>query len=287
VKTYELRATSHPDLCRVVDCDGDWQFYFHRPTERYLRGITTVLNAGFEKGPGFHEAEKRATPEEWNRKLLAGSDRGDAIHQAISTILSGEPFGRYSNVLAADNVTNRCLRNDEWDAVLSFERFWTSHDCVVVAHEESACNLQLGIAGTLDVILRMRKACGDRYCKCAKFVDKLGLLDWKSGRGVYESFGAQVAALAHSDLVRLIGSHSIRWTGIVRVGTTHKRGFELAPYGLAETTLNFKRFRAALTIAEAHMPPFDAKHIREIPEELSLTIERENLIDTEAQERVA
>lgn len=298
MKTYEHRLTATPGLFRVVDRDGDWRFYFkcagpephaagcygsfHEATGKYLRAITSTLDAGFAKGHGFYLALKRASADEWERRLQLAGDKGDAVHQAIAKIFDGEVFNRKSLVLAENNCTERPLSHDEWSCVLAFERFWTMHDCILVSHEQSVANLELGYAGTLDVIFRMRKWCGraEKLCPCKPFINKLGLGDWKSGGGIYESHGAQVAALSRADLHRLIGDHRIDFTGVVRVGTKHKVGFEFEAYGPAATSKNFGHFKAALRLAAVHVPMFDPKCITDVADELSLTIEREDLSPT-------
>jgi len=280
MKTYELRATSNPHVFRVVDRAGEWAHYFEDTTNTYLRGATSILGRSYPKGEGFYIALKRATPEEWDRKLSEAGDRGDAIHQFIAKILSGEQCDRHTKVLAENNIDYRELADDEWDAILSFERWWNAHAPKLIAYEQTVASLSLGYAGTLDVICRLTKSCGARCCNCKDAVGKVALLDWKSGGGIYESYGAQVACYAYSDLSHLLHGLTVTVTGIVRIGTSHVTtgGYECKFYSQEETARNMDRFLAAKLLDDQNYRPFDpAKEIRDIPETLSLTIEREEI----------
>lgn len=279
MKSYDLHPTSNPDLFRVVDRNGNWQFYRFKPQGkrgRYLRGITSVLDIGLTKGERFERWLENNTAEAINRKLRLACDQGDAVHQGIALALSGATVHRGTEILAENNRDMRTFTDAEWLCMLAFERFWTSHKCALVAHEAAVINLRLGIAGTFDKILVMRATCGDKraQCQCAPFVDLAGLGDWKTGGGIYESHGAQVAALASCDLSQFIGKRPIGYTLIVRLGTDHKRGYQVEFYDRRETAANLKQFKAALTIATPRMPLLDRSDFKEFPDSLSLVVER-------------
>ena len=288
MKTYTLEPTSHKDLFRVVDREGDWEYYFHEPTKRYLPAVNFRLDTGYTKGARFAEYLKNISPDQADRKLKAAGERGDRVHQYIRSVflLAGAGAVQWKptrdfKVLAEDNRTEVELSNDEWDCILAFQEFWTRHDAVLIDYEFPVWNLKIGYAGTSDAIIRLRKACGVKACGCTKFVGKLGLVDWKSSGGIYESYGAQVAAYANGEnLKQILGRHKLEYTAIVRLGTKHKTtgGYEFEPYDQAETKLHFREFLAAVLISDAYLKPFDPeKEIVEIPDTLHLTVEREQL----------
>lgn len=287
MKNYDFRATSNPDLERVVDRRGDWNFYRYKQ-KRFLRGITTVLNDGLAKSEAYLRALKYANPIEWERKFFYASDKGDAVHQAIFNTLNGIVVTRFWLVLAEDNRTERQITDAEWSCLTSWARFWREHDCVLVAHEAAVCNPKRGIAGTLDILFRMRKACGYKggsyKCPCEDYVGLLLLGDWKTGGGIYESHEAQVAALATCDLSTLIGQRKIEATCVIRLGTTHKRGFEVAFYDSRQRKKHLRRFNSALVQAQEKRPMFNKDDIFDDPETLDVRIERENLAPASAQE---
>lgn len=92
---------------------------------------------------------------------------------------------------------------------------------------------------------------------------------------------SQVAAYAKSDLGNIIGGRHIQCTGIVRVGTKHENGFEAKFRSFAQMNGDWKRFKSAIDIDDAGYEPFDPDAIREIPESVELTIDREQLAATE------
>lgn len=281
MKTYELRPTSNPELFRVVDRNGDWTTYFHQPTKTYLRAVNHILTTGYAKGPRFYEWLKSQTKEEAERILERAGERGDRIHQFIAKVLSGEKMHRYSKVLAEDSQTEVSLANDEWDAILAWQSFWTRHEPKLIAYEMSVFNLKVGYAGTLDAILRITKECGNRYCPCKGLAGKLGLYDWKSSSGIRAEYGAQIAAYGASEsLKKFLGKHKLDYSAILRIGTNHKTtgGYELEVYNRKESQTHFKEFLAAVQIANAEYRPFDPdKEIYDIPDTLSMTVEREEL----------
>src|ERR1041384_3111063 len=193
MKTYTHETTSNPDIFRVVDRAGDWEWYYVKSLDTYVRGNTTILKRGYAKGAGFYEALKRATPEEWDRKLEAAGDKGDAVHQAIKQILAGIQVDRHTLILAENNRDTREMTDEEWSCILSFGRFWTAHNPLLIASEQTVAYLHhepgcpfdgkepvgrycpCGWAGTLDAIIRPRQACGARCCKCEGVIGKVTL----------------------------------------------------------------------------------------------------------------
>ncbi len=279
MKTYEFHATSNPAIKRVVDRDGEWQNYFHVPTRRYLRGVTTVLHRGYAKSDRFHQWLKNHTKDEIDAALRFGRDKGDAGHQLANLILLGEKVTTDTLIVADDNRTKRVPTWREWEAILSFERFIVAHGIRIVAHEHTVCNVREGYAGTFDGIVRLMKACGVKVCACSSFVGLLLLLDWKFGGGIYPEMGAQVAAYSNADLSEILHGHQLAGTGIVRFGTRHKTtgGYEPEFYDARETAGHWTEFLAAMKIDDATFRPFDPRAIVAIPTSLSLTVEREHL----------
>ena len=285
MKSHTYNATSNSDLFRVVDREGNWQFYVlnpNTPEQVFLPGVTSVLGAGFAKGPRFYEYLKNGSKDQLEKTLQAAGERGDRVHQFVAMLLSGAKLDRFSKV--ADERGNPVeLSNDEWDCILAFQEFWNRHDTALVAHEFAVYHIgkRASYAGTVDAVVRLRKECGNRYCSCKEFIGKVGLLDWKSSGGIYPDYGAQVAAYASADnLPEVIGPRIVEYTGIVRIGTNHKStgGYEFKPYNLQETAANLSKFEAAAELAGEYLPPFDpAKEIVEIPDTLSLVVTKDEL----------
>lgn len=291
MKKFELSPTSNPDLFRIVDRKGDWTHYWHEPTKTVLRAVNFILSKGFEKGEGFYIALKNSTAEEWEKKLEKACDKGDAVHQAINQFLSGDgtkKFGRDMKVLADDNLNLRELTDEEWNVVLSFVRMWEAHAFKIVAKEETVCNLELGYAGTLDWIARATKecdkVCGTRGCKFKDVIGKLGLLDHKSGSGIYENYGPQLAAYVHCDLSKFIKDKKIEYTAIDHLGTKHVCGYDVEVYDEKETDVHFEEFKSAIVIANSRYKPFNLdEENEEIPDEVTITVETEIIPEPEPE----
>src|SRR5690242_16734773 len=105
MKTFELRPTKNPNWFRNGNLEGDWKEYGNPKTGEFRRGLTTVLSRVWPKGEGFFTALKNSTPEEWDKKLAAASDQGDAVHQLIELGLSGKKPHMGTDILAEDNKT--------------------------------------------------------------------------------------------------------------------------------------------------------------------------------------
>lgn len=281
MKSYELRATSHPKIKRVVNRKGDWDTYLLEPENAYLRSATAILSRGYAK-PGLLEWAKNHSADEADEILRAAGDRGDAVHQAIAMILSGKTVDRKTKVLAENNQDYRDLTDSEWDCLLSFDRFWIAHQPKLLTSEATVANVTAGYAGTLDAIVRITKSCGARCCNCADFVGALVLVDWKTSGGIHANYGAQVAAycLALPAMTPYLKAPYPRVdkTAIIRLGTNHKTtgGYQCEFYDTPDTQIHYSEFLAAKTIDDATYRPFDPeKEIMQIPEVLKLKIERE------------
>lgn len=285
MKTFTYEPTADPRLFRVVDREGNWQRYVldpRKPEQAFLRGVTTVLGAGYPKGQGFYEYLKNNTADEIERKLKAAGERGDRVHQFIARYLAGEKLDRFAKV-RDDSGNQTPLANDEWDAILAFGEFWTRHDCALIAHELAVYETRFagGYAGTVDVILRMRKDCGNRYCACKPFVGKVGLLDWKSGKGLYPDYAAQVAAywMAES-LPAHLGGGKVEYTGLVHLASkkVSTGGYDFQGFDHEATLANLDDFAAASRLSAKYLTDFDpARDIAEIPDQLGFAVAKDEL----------
>jgi hypothetical protein len=275
MKNYTYKATSNPDLERVVDLNGDWQNYFKKSTQEYLRGVTSILKRGYAKGNGFYEALKKSTPEEWEKRLAAGGDRGDALHQIQRMLLSGEKCDIHTKVLAENNKDYRELTIDEWESVLAFQDFWKQHGAKIVAVEESVDRGTY--AGTLDWIVILTKKCENHHCKCEKFLNALILGDLKTGTGIFPDYGAQVAALARAHISHLTDNRAVLFTMVLHLNRKTDIGWKTEFYDMEETETHYREFLSAMTIDDATYKPFDPdKEIYDIPETLDMVVEKES-----------
>ena len=275
MKNYTLQETKNPDLFRVVDQSGNWKNYYHKPSNRFLKGVTTILDAGYAKGARFNSYLLSVTKEEATKLLETAGNRGDKIHQAIAKLfeLGGKAEREKFYVADPETKLQVLLSPDEWSALLAFAKFWNDHEAVLVAQEQPVFSLQYGYAGTFDGIVILKKACGGRSCKCKDFLDKAGVWDWKSGGAIYDSYGPQVAAYANAENTYELLKDIPKYTAILRVGTKHVSGYETDLYDVKETKQHWKEFLSAKLIADVTCPDFTPEEVKEIPDSIELKIE--------------
>lgn len=273
MKNYELKATASKELFRVVDRDGNWTHYFHKPSKRYLRAVNYILDSGYAKGPGFYQYLKNKSAEEADRILKIAGDRGDRIHRAVSLLLQEMKIHRGTRIYDDEKGEEAPLQNSDWDAILAFAEFWNRHNPILYENEYPTFNLVAGYAGTMDLIVSLTKDCGVKTCKCKELIGKVGVLDVKSGGGIYNSFGAQIAAYAKGENLPVKPDY----TGIIRVGTNHKTtgGYQFEPYSAEETTIHYAEFLAAMAISNSEYKPFNPdEDIYDIPDSVKVSVKR-------------
>lgn len=284
MKSYIYQKTKHPDLFRIVDRNGDWKHYMHAPTNTVLRGVTTILDAGYAKGPFFEQYLLSKTKEESADILKRAGDRGDAVHQAIDGVLSleevpvGSVFRRENiEIIDRDKETARTLTDDEWGAFLAWGQFLARHTPLLICAEQAVYSLTHGYAGTLDAILVLTKPCGVKACGCEPLIGKIGLWDWKTSSGIRPSYSSQLAAYAHADNIAdyLPPGKEIEYTAVCRIGTKHKTtgGYEIEAHEGVEVQNNFHRFLGCKMIADYEYAPFDPERdIVDIPDAITIEI---------------
>lgn len=280
MKSYTHLETKHPDLFRVVDRDGDWQNYYHSKSGKYLRGVTSILNQGYAKGPDFYNWLANHTAEERDRILTAAGERGDKVHRVIDTVL-GSGITKYQldrsfHVYSRGTQSDEQLSNEEWDALLSWARFWNTHDPVVYTSEAPLFALSLGYAGTADCTAMLTKTCEVKACPCKELVGKIGLFDWKTSGAIRSSYWAQLGAYANADNIKdyIPKGKKIEYGAILRLGTQHKTtgGYEFKTVSGSELYDGFECFKAARRIAMVENPSFNPENIVEIPDEVMVTV---------------
>lgn len=275
MKTFILNDTKLEELKRVVDREGDWQRYFHVPSNRYLDGVTTILSLGYVKGKGF-EKWLSDTPEEERSAIFSESqDRGDIVHRAIDMLIGSEKtisLTRQTEIFSKEAGEEKYLSNRTWDNMLAFHRFWDLHRPIVIASELPVYNLEYGFAGTADVVLILTKACAVKSCPCDDLIGKPGVFDWKTSKKVYPDKMSQSAAYAKSDNLPVVPLYA----AVLALGSKAvlTGGYELKVAQGDALASAWRKFLAAQEIAD--IQPFNpTKEIKEIPDILTITITKE------------
>lgn len=268
MQTYTYEKTNDPDLFRMVDRNGNWTHYYHKPSNTYLRAVNHILDTGYTKGKRYEMYLKNITAAEADQKLKDAGERGDKVHKFIEYLFSNRgKANRATEVYNSDTGNNEALTNDEWDCIIAFQNFWAAHKPTLLYYELPVYNLAHRYAGTTDAILILNKKCDNPRCTCGKFIGQVGLFDWKSSSGIRDENGAQVAAYSNTNAPKT------SYTAILRIGTSHKSGYELAIYNKAETDIHLQEFFAAITISNRDYKPFDPeKEIKSVPEKVEIDL---------------
>jgi hypothetical protein len=274
MKTHTLQPTKDPRLERLVDRDGNWEWYHQNEAGAYLVGVTTALSRGYPKDEGFYQFLSKHTPEERDAILSETGGRGDLVHRAIDLLLSAEgevSIDRETQVFSRGAGQEVRLDNRAWDCLLAFQRFWQAHDPIVHVSEAPLWSVSGGYAGTADAIITLTRACEVRTCTCQPLVGKVGLWDWKTSKGIYPSYLAQVAAYARAENVAEYATPE--YAAILLVGTAHKTtgGYTFEAIDRDGIRDRYARFRASLRLAD--IKPFDpARDVADVPDTITLTV---------------
>jgi len=270
---YTFEKTKNKNLFRVVDENGNWVYYFWKPTKQYLQAVSNILDEGYATGNGLKQFFLNHTKQEADEILKNAGNRGDKVHKMISYLLNNKGIAnRATEVWNEDTQKTEMLNNDEWKVVLSWVEWWKAHSPVMVAEEFAVYGLNRGYAGTTDFIGYLTTSCENKRCQCHDLKGKVGIFDWKTSSGIRDSYGAQVASYANADNLK-----KFDYTAIVRIGTKHTCGYEFEIYDKEQTKEHYNEFLAAQTISNASHIPFDPnKEIKEIPLTININIKKQN-----------
>ena len=267
IPTYSFEDTSDENIKRFVDRKGDWTHYWLKREKRFVKAVNHILSLGYNKGPRFRQYLLGTTVEKAAEKLLSSGDEGTRTHRAISDLITGVRITTNTKYPSELNANRQEFLNDEeWDNLMAFERWCGLYQPRAVAIDKTVASYDKdGFAGTFDALLIITVPSGDKiFPKELWGKDVLILTDWKSSAGIWYEYESQVAAywkgiVEKGDYKAFIDAYAGRiFTGIVRLGTRHKSGWEMEIWNQRETEReNFYRFNAAQTIANRHEPTFE------------------------------
>lgn len=291
IPSYQFEDTTHPNVKRFVDRDGEWTHYWLVKEKRFVKGVTHILGMGFPKGPRFYEYLLSVSKEEARKKLVAAGDEGSRTHQAIRQLIGGSKVTmttKFPSELRGGR--QEPLNAEEWDNLIAFEAFCKRYAPRTVAHEFTVYSKHnTGYAGTADYFCVLTVPSGDKaFPKEVWGKDILVLIDWKSSGAIYNEYPAQLAAYAAAigemDLFpkfRKAFAGRI-YTMVVRLGTRHKNGgYELGIYDLTESLQHQQTFESARLLADSIEPTF-APEIEQIPTQFFIKMAKAKAIKPKA-----
>ncbi len=224
ISNVKVAETTNPDVVQMT-LETE-RYYFIKEIERYLPSVTWI-NESYPKGIGFYKwLAANANWDEAQANKEAAGDRGSKVHRAIQDLINGATINFGDPYWNETKKNNEPLTMEEWKCLISFKEFWNDHKPQVVATERVCYSLKQGFAGTIDAIL--------------KIDGKITVVDWKTSSAIYPTYLMQVGAYMAAEAET--GKYKPAATAIVRLGTRHKKGYEVQFCDKKESKENFKNF---------------------------------------------
>jgi hypothetical protein len=278
VKSYSFEDTSDENIKRFVDVDGNWTHYWFVKEQVFVKAVTHILGLGYSKGPRFNQYLLSITKDEQQKVLTEAGDRGSRVHKAIEDLISGVKLTMESKYPSEVSGRQEVLSMREWKCLMAWVRWATDYNFRVVAHDKTVGSVAHKFAGTLDALGVITVMSGDKvFPKALWGKDVLLLPDWKTSAGIWDEYKAQVAsyveAVLESKKYQEFFSAYPVFTGIVRIGTKHAKGYEMEVWDLKTSQqVHFKRlFLGAQAIADDREPEFKPE-IEEVPTEILIKV---------------
>lgn len=280
--SHTMQATSNKDVDRFCNLEGDWNYYYHKPSKQFLVSITHFLGKAYPKGEGFNQWLLSHSKEDAAKILEERGDAGAKVHEAIKLLLDGKEVERDRKF--RNRVTDRQeeLGIGDWFALESWVNFQIKYQPKLIKHEQTVASLVHKFAGTFDFFGTITVPEGDRaFDKAFWGKEILVLLDWKFTSGIWDSYKAQGASYLESikegkeydDFLAAFKGRTL--SGVVRLGTKHKAGFEIKCWTEDETQEHFDLAAHALALfrsTEGALP-----EVREIPSSFKVEIPKVTL----------
>jgi len=270
ISSHSLAETSDPNVFRLVNRKGDWIMYYLKKEDTYLWAVTYILDSGYNKGIGFMKWLLSKSPEEARKILEDAGDKGTRVHAAVADLLNGHSVVLDKSVYSTKGSKSK-LSDEEWRCLLSFVSFVEDYNPVSFSLEQNVASKKLGWAGTYDWIctLEIEYEVGVGKKAVLKMKRIRVLLDFKSSTAIHDSYNMQLGAywLILKERKQAKGLH----TGVLRLGTKHKRGYELKLWSPKQTAHHGKVMKAVNEIhiyKEGHPNP----KITEFPTEIKIKV---------------
>lgn len=240
---------------------------YYKVEEHYYPSVTWILQS-FPKDIFFHKWLANSGWEEAERMKDEGADRGSKVHNAIQDLLEGATLTYrtpYYSQMAQDNVA---LSDNEWKHLMTFKAWWDKAGLKLFTTEFVVYSKTYSYAGTLDGIFVTGEPKGTFM---------LHVADWKTSSAIFPTYRMQVAAYVMALIEMFPQLKGILIQGIiVRTNTRHAAGYESVEMGFDQLEEEFKNFLAVKnvwSIEHGEKSPVN----REIPQTLSITVEREEI----------
>ena len=248
----EIRIVDKKRGILQVTAFDERHYYFEaqdkagNPTYEFEPSVTWILSRGYPKGTSLTRWIAKNGWDEAEEIKMAAAARGSRVHKAIETLLNGEQINIEDKFPSITDDTLKELNTEEWEAVLSFYRWYEETKPETIATEFVVRNKEVGYAGTVDYL-----------CKIDGIVY---MIDFKTSQYVYPEHELQLSAYRHAY------SDPIEKMAVLQLGyKRNKMG-----YKFTEIEDDFSAFLAAHTIFKKEVGRQDPPR-REYPILLKLT----------------
>lgn len=246
-------ATNDPRVMQMTTKDE--RFYSFEG--RFFPSVTWILDSSYPKGIEFYKWLASQGWENAQAVKEAAGDRGSKVHHAIVDLLKGAVVRQDAPYWNDSKKTEEPLSDEEYRYLMTFQTFWEGTKPTLVESETVCFSEKYGYAGTVDAVLKIGK--------------KLYIVDWKTSSRIYPSYLLQVAAYAKA--MEEQRRYKRLYSGIVRLGTKHKSGFEFKEFDPKETARHFSLFLAAKQVFDFEHPNAQPD-LTPLPESLAITVKR-------------
>lgn len=275
IPTFTHEPTNDPNIFRFCDLNGDWTHYWMKEENVYLPAVNHVLGIGYPKDKRFHEYLLSVTKEEAKKKLEMKGEAGARTHDAIQELIGGRRIDIGTKFLNRTTGKQEILTNDEWWNLQSWMAWAAKYKPGKLAYEFALADTTVGMAGTSDFLGTVTIPQDDKRMPKELWGKTIAiLLDWKSSGAIYDEYRLQTSiyymlCARHPKLGKFFKANQV-YTGIVRVGTSHKEGYEFEIYTPDETQKHFELARCAKQVYDSKNGKPFAAEIVEIPAEFKI-----------------
>lgn len=254
ISLSKTEVTSDPTITQITLPDER----FYKVNEKFYPSVTWILDS-YPKGIGFYQWVAAKGWDGAEAIKEAAGDRGSKVHNAIVDLINGKTV-KWGDSYSSGLKSPELLSIGEYEALMSFVSFWKICKPKLIESETVCHSTRYGFAGTIDFV---------------GIIDgKVTVLDWKTGSKIWPSHALQVGAYAYA--IHEMKKYKIHQTGIVRLGSKHKNGYELKLYDAKESKSAFNGFLAVKNVFEIEHKDAQPRQW-EIPEQLSIKVEKHKL----------
>lgn len=278
IPSYTKVKTSNTNVEKFVDRKGDWTHYWLKKEKRFVPAVHHIMKHGFNKGKYFEDYLLDITRSEAEKKLQETGNRGSRVHDAVRRIIGGQTIDLKTLFYNEELNKHDTLTYKEQDNLSGFIAWAHAYKPEVIAYEHTIYNIDYGsgYAGTTDFFGTILVPEKDKSFASELWGKRiLAVLDWKTGKDIYDEHQIQVAAYweaivsDYKSIETLIEKYGKVHTGIVLISSKNKCGYKMKTWDAEETQENFTGLLSAAGIYKLKTGGDDWPESVQLPTEFS------------------